>query len=148
MLVLLGKSEVEKVVDWIVVLDVIGGDTVELVMDMVEEWGILIGFSGFGVGDIVEKLVGLWVGVGVPVCTELVKIDDFIEDIEVDGSEYIVNVEEDDDANVWMYDEVGTVVMVDFTNVDVTRNVFHSDVKATSQLCCSYLQSYLIYLMM
>ena len=37
MLVLLGKSEVEKVVDWIVVLDVIGGDTVELVIDIVEE---------------------------------------------------------------------------------------------------------------
>ena len=37
MLVLLGKSEVEKVVDWIVVLDVIGGDTVELAMDIVEE---------------------------------------------------------------------------------------------------------------
>ena len=37
MLVLLGKSEFEKVVDWIVVLDVIGGDTVELVIDIVEE---------------------------------------------------------------------------------------------------------------
>ena len=123
MLVLLRKSEVEKVVDWIVVLDVIGGDTVELVIDIVDEWGILIGFSGFGVGEVVEKLVGLWVGVGVPVCTELVRIDDCIEEIEVDGSEYIVNVEEDDDANVWIYVEVGTVVMVDFVKVDVTRNV-------------------------
>ena len=37
MLLLLGKSEFEKVVDWIVVLDVIGGDTVELAMDIVEE---------------------------------------------------------------------------------------------------------------
>ena len=106
MLVLLGKSEVEKDVDWIVV-DVVDVYVIKVMVDVIE-------------GSTVE-LVGSWVDVGAPVGNELGHVDEGIEEIDVNVSVGIVDFKEVLDEDVWMCVEVGAVVMVD-CKVEITGN--------------------------
>ena len=80
-----------------------------------------MGFSGVRVGEIVEKIVGLSVGVGAPVGNELGHVDEGIEEIDVNVSVGIVDFEDVLDVDVWMCVEVGAVVMVD-CKVEITGN--------------------------